>query len=195
MLHYTKTLLNYLTSQLSSEKWSECCKMLQASRSLTEMDATHETYLDHLLNRFFLLDKHATVIQYIVTTFNHILRFVGHVDKFVGEVDRNLRQYFLDLSSQFEKSDQNFADKASNISLLEHSDFRVIRSEMTQSSKEFKRLSHFLVVMLTAMQKHGASPYVDVIVTHLNYNYFYHQKEHPRLPLRVVEASSTKNNR
>ncbi|KAG4243388.1 hypothetical protein PC116_g8744 [Phytophthora cactorum] len=81
MLHYTKSLLSYLTSQISSEGWSKYRDTLQSSRSLAEMDATHEQYLDHLLNRFFLLDKHATVIQYILTTFNHILRFVRQVNE------------------------------------------------------------------------------------------------------------------
>ncbi|KAE9107818.1 hypothetical protein PF005_g22327 [Phytophthora fragariae] len=153
MLHYTKSILNYLTSQVSSEGWSKHCRTLRSSRSLAEMDATHEQYLDHMLNRFFLLDKHAAVVQYILTTFNHILRFVGHVDDFVSAVDRNMRKYFP----------TNWSDDDEDTE--------------TRSSNEFKRQSHFLVVMLTAMQKHGASPHVNEIVTQLNYNYFYHQQE------------------
>ncbi|POM63169.1 hypothetical protein PHPALM_27566 [Phytophthora palmivora] len=137
------------------------------------MDAIHEQYLDHLLSRFFLLDKHATVIQYILTTFNHILRFVGQVDEFVSAVGRNMTKYFPDNASD-KKSDR----KTLSIRLLEHSDFRILKSEIERSSKEFKRQSHFLVVMLSAMQKHGASPHVIEIVTQLNFNYFYHQQDH-----------------
>ncbi|EEY62030.1 uncharacterized protein PITG_14021 [Phytophthora infestans T30-4] len=151
MLHYTKSLLSYLTSQVSRKGWSKYRDTLKCSRRLAEMDATHEQYLDYLLNRFFLLDKHATVIQYILTTFNHILRFVRQVDAFVSAVP--------------------------SVRLPEHPDFRVLQSEMARNAKEFKRQSHFLVVMLTAMQKHGASPHVNEIVTQLNYNYFYHQQE------------------
>ncbi|KAL7684613.1 putative gamma-tubulin complex component protein [Plasmopara halstedii] len=171
MLHYTKTLLNYLLSQISSERWSKCRDELQASQSLAEMDAIHEKYLDHLLNRFFLLEKHATVVQYIVTTFNNILCFVGHVEKFAGAVDRNLHQYFPSMSFETNR------DKVSSVPLLEHPDFCILRSEMTQSAKNYKRQSHFLVVMLTAMQKHGASKHVEFILTHLNFNYFYHHKD------------------
>ncbi|POM69910.1 LOW QUALITY PROTEIN: Hypothetical protein PHPALM_13760, partial [Phytophthora palmivora] len=87
MLHYTKSLLSYLTSQIANEEWFKSQHILQSSRSLAEMDAIHEQYLDHLLSRFFLLDKHATVIQYILTTFNHILRFVGQVDEFVSAAE------------------------------------------------------------------------------------------------------------
>eukprot|EP00644_Phytophthora_capsici_P002759 jgi/Phyca11/553752/estExt2_Genewise1Plus.C_PHYCAscaffold_550057 len=154
MLHYTKSLLSYLASQISNEEWLKYRQVMQTSQSLTEMNEAHERYLDHLLSRFFLLDKHATVIQYILTTFNHILRFVGQVDEFVSAIDRNMH----------------------TIRLLGHPDFRVLQSEMTRSSTEFKRQSHFLVVMLTAMQKHSASPHVNEVVTHLNYNYFYHQR-------------------
>ncbi|KAF1775660.1 Gamma-tubulin complex component protein [Phytophthora cactorum] len=180
MLHYTKSLLSYLTSQISSEGWSKYRDTLQSSRSLAEMDATHEQYLDHLLNRFFLLDKHATAIQYILTTFNHILRFVRQVNEFVSAVDRNMHNYFPDCCSEVELDQvtSHCAGKVPSVWLLEHSDFRPLQSEMARSSKEFKRQSHFLVVMLTAMQKHGASPHVNEIVTQLNYNYFYHQQEH-----------------
>ncbi|KAG6971496.1 hypothetical protein JG687_00002005 [Phytophthora cactorum] len=147
---------------------------------MEQMDATHEQYLDHLLNRFFLLDKHATVIQYILTTFNHILRFVRQVNEFVSAVDRNMHYYFPDCCSEDELDQvaSHCAGKVPSVRLLEHSDFRPLQSEMARSSKEFKRQSHFLVVMLTAMQKHGASPHVNEIVTQLNYNYFYHQQEH-----------------
>ena len=61
--------------------------------------------------------------------------------------------------------------------MLDHPDFRILYSEMTRRSREFKRQSHVLVVMLTAMQKHGAFPHVNEIVTELNYNYFYHEQE------------------
>ncbi|KAF4137761.1 Gamma tubulin complex component C-terminal [Phytophthora infestans] len=172
MLHYTKSLLSYLTSQVSRKGWSKYRDTLKCSRRLAEMDATHEQYLDYLLNRFFLLDKHATVIQYILTTFNHILRFVRQVDAFVSAVDRDVQKYFpayADLDQQ--------VGKVPSVRLLEHPDFRVLQSEMARNAKEFKRQSHFLVVMLTAMQKHGASPHVNEIVTQLNYNYFYHQQE------------------
>ncbi|KAG3150619.1 hypothetical protein PI126_g11417 [Phytophthora idaei] len=56
MLHYTRGLLHasYLTSQISSEGWSKNRQNLQSSRSLAEMYATYEQYLDHLVN---LLDK------------------------------------------------------------------------------------------------------------------------------------------
>ncbi|CAI5737724.1 unnamed protein product [Peronospora destructor] len=182
MLHYTKSLLSYLSSQISSEGWSGYRRILQSSRSLEEMDATHEEYLDYLLDRFFLLDKHATVIQYILTTFNHILRFAGHVGEFVSAVDRNMRAYFPECWSgngnEMEQETEKCTRKMPSVRLLEHPDFRILRSEMTTSSKEFKRQSHFLVVMLTAMQKNGASPHVNEIVTQLNYNYFYHQEEH-----------------
>ncbi|CAH0484294.1 unnamed protein product [Peronospora farinosa] len=182
MLHYTKSLLSYLTSQISSEGWSGYRRILQSSRSLEEMDATHEEYLDYLLNRFFLLDKHATVIQYILTTFNHILRFVGHVGEFVSVVDRNMRAYFPECWSgngiEMEQETEKCTRKVPSVRLLEHPVFRILRSEMTTSSKEFKRQSHFLVVMLTAMQKHGALPHVNELVTQLNYNYFYHRQEH-----------------
>ncbi|ETP43587.1 hypothetical protein F442_09699 [Phytophthora nicotianae P10297] len=201
MLHYTKSLLSYLTSQvgydprqsiepgcihfynirrqIASAGWLKYRHILQSSRSLAEMDATHEQYLDLLLNRFFLLDKHATVIQYILTTFNHILRFVRQVDEFVSAVDRNMQKYFPDYCSD-EDSDQLATPrvgKAPSVRLLEHPDFRSLESELARSSREFKRQSHFLVVMLTAMPKHGASPHVNEIVTQLNYNYFYHQQE------------------
>ncbi|KAK1945919.1 Gamma-tubulin complex component 6 [Phytophthora citrophthora] len=180
MLHYTKSLLSYLTSQISNEEWPKYCQVMQTSQSLAEMNGAHEQYLDHLLNRFFLLDKHATVIQYILTTFNHILRFVGQVDEFVSVVGRNMHSYFPDCwSDDDEESDsitRKSQRKSSNIRLLGHPDFRILQSEMTRSSTEFKRQSHFLVVMLTAMQKHGASPHVNEVVTQLNYNYFYHQQ-------------------
>ncbi|KAG6623529.1 Gamma-tubulin complex, DGRIP91/SPC98 component [Phytophthora cinnamomi] len=161
MLHYTKTILNYLTSQISREGWSKYYHILQSSQSLAEMDATHEQYLDHLLNRFFLLDKHATVIQYILTTFNHILRWSEDGEEFEKTNHRS------------SKADGT----APKTRLLLHADFSVLYSDMIRSSNEFKRQSHFLVVMLTAMQKHGASPHVNEIVTQLNYNYFYHQQE------------------
>ncbi|KAG7390177.1 hypothetical protein PHYPSEUDO_008631 [Phytophthora pseudosyringae] len=193
MLHYTKSLLSYLTSQISSEGWSKYQRILQSSRSLAEMDATHEQYLDHLLNRFFLLDKHATVVQYILVTFNHILRFVGQADEFVSAVDRNMHKYFPDCWSEAEDEDSDSDQVAkkgdqrvSSVRLLEHPDFGILQSDMARSSKEFKRQSHFLVVVLTAMQKHGASPHVNEIVTQLNYNYFYHQQEHrPRTQPQV----------
>ncbi|KAE8916108.1 hypothetical protein PF003_g1006 [Phytophthora fragariae] len=183
MLHYTKSILNYLTSQVSSEGWSKHCRTLRSSRSLAEMDATHEQYLDHMLNRFFLLDKHAAVVQYILTTFNHILRFVGHVDDFVSAVDRNMRKYFPtnwsddDEDTETRSIVSKGAREAPKTRLLLNPDFRVLYADMIRSSNEFKRQSHFLVVMLTAMQKHGASPHVNEIVTQLNYNYFYHQQE------------------
>ncbi|OWZ22650.1 hypothetical protein PHMEG_0002630 [Phytophthora megakarya] len=162
---------------ISSSVWSKHQKILQLSRSLEEMDTIHQQYLDHLLSRFFLLDKHATVIQYILTTFNHILRYVGQLDEFVSVVGRNLTKYSSD---NWNNDDADHSTKKDNLSvrLLEHSDFRIIKSEMERSSKEFKRQSHFLVVMLTAMEKHGASPHVNEIVTQLNYNYFYHQQQH-----------------
>ncbi|KAL4105864.1 hypothetical protein PRIC1_003920 [Phytophthora ramorum] len=173
MLHFTKSLLSYLTSQVSSQGWSKYRQVMLSSRSLGEMDATHEQYLDDLLNRFFLLDKHATVIQYILTTFNHILRFVGQGDEFVSTVDRNMHTYFPESKQAMDQ----VGDKLLSARLLDRPDFRVLHAEMTRSSKEFKRQSHFLVVMLTAMQKHGASPHVTEIVMQLNYNYFYHQQE------------------
>lgn len=122
------------------------------------------------------------MIQYILTTFNHILRFLGHVGEFVSAVDRNMRAYFPEYCSEsgneMEQETKKCTRKVPSVRLLEHPDFRILRSEMTTSSKEFQRQSHFLVVMLTAMQKHGASPHVNEIVTQLNYNYFYHQEEH-----------------
>ncbi|GMF24432.1 unnamed protein product [Phytophthora lilii] len=129
------------------------------------------------------LVKHATVIQYILTTFNHILRYVGQVDEFVSAVDRNMYKYFPDYSCGENDEESSHVNSRSlskgsrSICLLNHSDFRILHAEMSKSSKEFKRQSHFLVVMLTAMQKHGASPHVNEIVTQLNYNYFYHQQE------------------
>ncbi|KAG1697027.1 hypothetical protein DVH05_017414 [Phytophthora capsici] len=179
MLHYTKSLLSYLASQISNEEWLKYRQVMQTSQSLTEMNEAHERYLDHLLSRFFLLDKHATVIQYILTTFNHILRFVGQVDEFVSAIDRNMHTYFPDCwgeGNEVSDSSKKCRRKSSSIRLLGHPDFRVLQSEMTRSSTEFKRQSHFLVVMLTAMQKHSASPHVNEVVTHLNYNYFYHQR-------------------
>ncbi|RLN61011.1 hypothetical protein BBP00_00005655, partial [Phytophthora kernoviae] len=60
MLHYTKSLLNYLASQISEEGWDKYRQVLESSRSLAEMNAAHEEYLDLVLNRFFLLDKAST---------------------------------------------------------------------------------------------------------------------------------------
>uniref|UniRef100_A0AAV1UA43 Spindle pole body component n=1 Tax=Peronospora matthiolae TaxID=2874970 RepID=A0AAV1UA43_9STRA len=182
MLHYTQSLLNYLTSQISCSKWLEYRHILRSSSSLAEMNATHEEYLDYLLNRFFLLEKHASVTRYILTTFNHILRFVGQAEEFVCAVDRNVHAYFP--SGQNEDLDKLEPTirirEASRVRILDHPDFRILYSGMMRCSSEFKRQSHILVVMLTAMQKHGASPHVNEIVTQLNYNYFYHQQEQTR---------------
>ncbi|KAL3666872.1 hypothetical protein V7S43_007821 [Phytophthora oleae] len=192
MLHYTKSLLSYLTSQISSEEWPNHRQVMQSSQSLAEMNATHEQYLDLLLSRFFLLDKHATVFQYILTTFNHILRFVSQVDEFVSVVDRNMHTYYPDCWSEDDEEPdpvtKKYQRKSCNVRLLGHPDFRTLQSEMTRSSAEFKRQSHFLVVMLTAMQKHGASPHVNEIVTQLNYNYFYHHQ----VQRRRTQAQSQK---
>ncbi|KAG7389994.1 hypothetical protein PHYBOEH_007191 [Phytophthora boehmeriae] len=176
MLHYTKSLLNYLSSQIAEEGWDKYRKILESAKSLAEVNAAHEEYLDLLLNRFFLLDKHATVIQYILTTFNHILRFVGLLDEFVKTIERNLQEYFPERSNREIKQSQG-GNTLERGRLLEHPDFRTLDAEMHISLKEFKRQSHFLVVMLTATQKHGASPHVREIVTRLNYNFFYHQPE------------------
>ncbi|KAI9912963.1 hypothetical protein PsorP6_005193 [Peronosclerospora sorghi] len=127
MLHYTQSVLSYLTSQ------------------------------------------HATVFQYILTTFNHILHFVGHVDEFVSMVDRNLHAYITKSESE---------QKMASTRFLDHSSFRLLRGEMTTSSTEFQRQAHFLVVMLTSMKKYDASSHVNEILTHLNFNYFYHKLEH-----------------
>ncbi|CAI5715400.1 unnamed protein product [Peronospora destructor] len=82
------------------------------------------------------------------------------------------------MGMRMEQETEKCTRKMPSVRLLEHPDFCILRSEMTTSSKEFKRQSHFLVVMLTAMQKNGASPHVNEIVAQLNYNYFYHQEEH-----------------
>ncbi|CAI5717342.1 unnamed protein product [Hyaloperonospora brassicae] len=179
MLHYTKSLLHYLTSQVSCKKWLEYRHVLQSSRSLAEMNTVHEEYLDYLLNRFFLLDKHASVIRYILTTFNHILRFVGHVEEFVCAVDRNMHAYLPGHRNEdVSGPEPEMRTRAvPGVRILDHPDFRTLYSEMTRRSREFKRQSHVLVVMLTAMQKHGAFPHVNEIVTELNYNYFYHEQE------------------
>jgi hypothetical protein len=121
------------------------------------------------------------VIQYIFTTFNHILSFVGHVDGFVSAVDRNMRKYFPAWTSDEDAESEQVARQSmpnkSTSRLLGHPDFRTLHAEIAKRAKEFKRQSHFLVVMLTAMQKHGASPHVNEIVTQLNFNFFYHQPE------------------
>ncbi|KUF77315.1 hypothetical protein AM587_10013160 [Phytophthora nicotianae] len=180
MLHYTKSLLSYLTSQVGYDPRQSiepgCIHFYNIRRQISS--AGWLKYR-HILQSSRSLAEHATVIQYILTTFNHILRFVRQVDEFVSAVDRNMQKYFPDYCSD-EDSDQLATPrvgKAPSVRLLEHPDFRSLESELARSSREFKRQSHFLVVMLTAMQKHGASPHVNEIVTQLNYNYFYHQQE------------------
>ena len=122
------------------------------------------------------------MIRYILTTFNHILRFVGHAEEFVCAVDRNVHAYFPSgRNEDLDKLEPTIRIReASRVRILDHPDFRILYSEMMRCSSEFKRQSHILVVMLTAMQKHGASPHVNEIVTQLNYNYFYHQQEQSR---------------
>ncbi|CAH0521226.1 unnamed protein product [Peronospora belbahrii] len=180
MLHYTKNLLSYLTSQISRERWSKYRQILQSSRSLAEMDATHEEYLDHLLSRFFLLSKHAAVTQRILTTFNHILRYISHVDEFVSVVDRNTQASFPEYwnDNEMEQDVVKCTCSVPSVLLLGHPEFCVLRSEMARNLKQFQRQSHFLVIVLTSMQKHGASPHVNEILTQLNYNYFYHHQDH-----------------
>ncbi|TYZ68713.1 hypothetical protein PybrP1_006758, partial [[Pythium] brassicae (nom. inval.)] len=160
MLHYTKSLLNYLSSQVANTGWDDVRRVLETSESLVAMDRAHEQYLDQLLSKFFLLDKHKTVVQYILTTFNHIMRFTSHVDELVKAVERNLPHYFPGSGAASSDSSAVPSRKPpAPLSILHRSEHRLLHDEMAKSASEFKRQSHFLVVMLTAMHKHGASPH------------------------------------
>lgn len=143
------------------------------------------------------------MIQYILTTFNHIMRFVSQVDELVNAVERNIPRFFSSATSKnisdLDEFNYDYDDEESKADgddskaggnahsslgiaqsrqhILLHREHKVINDEITKAASEFKRQSHFLVVMLTAMQKHGASPHVAEILTQLNFNFFYHQPE------------------
>lgn len=139
------------------------------------------------------------MIQYILTTFNHIMRFVSQVDELVNTVERNIPRYFPGITTKnvpIDLDEFNYDEELKDgdeISALPSSEraqqdghhqhillrreHKVINDEITKAASEFRRQSHFLVVMLTAMEKHGASPHVAEILTQLNFNFFYHQPE------------------
>ncbi|DBA00150.1 TPA: LOW QUALITY PROTEIN: hypothetical protein N0F65_000473 [Lagenidium giganteum] len=202
MLHYTKSLLGYLTSQVNSDSWIRVREVLISSRSLLEINEAHEGYLEELLNKFFLLEKHHTVIQYILTTFNHIMRFVHHLDELTKTLDQSLMSLSsLDITGGLNNSQASTVSvkSASTPSLLSstsstgtaaahlaaQSKMRLLftkghsrlQEDIHKSSAEYKRQSHFLVVMLSAMQKNGASPHIQEVLTQLNFNAFYHQEQ------------------
>uniref|UniRef100_K3WMR0 Spindle pole body component n=1 Tax=Globisporangium ultimum (strain ATCC 200006 / CBS 805.95 / DAOM BR144) TaxID=431595 RepID=K3WMR0_GLOUD len=208
MLHYTKSLMNYLSSQIANGRWEEVRKALETSQSISSMDEAHEQYLDQLLNKFFLLDKHTTVIQYILTTFNHIMRYVSQVDELVTVLARkhtsrssslsNLRRSSLGRELTGDKDEdqsEHDEDEATGLQAttaqpaLLGKEHKQLNEELAKSASEFKRQSHFLVVMLTAMHKHGASPHVAEILTQLNFNYFYHKQEHHHAPAVLTRAA------
>ncbi|KAF1321084.1 Gamma-tubulin complex, dgrip91/spc98 component, partial [Globisporangium splendens] len=206
MLHYTKSLMNYLSSQIANGRWEEVRKVLETSQSISSMDEAHEQYLDQLLNKFFLLDKHTTVIQYILTTFNHIMRYVSQVDELVKALARkytsrsssssDVRRSSLgeemtgdeDHSDHDEDGAAGLQDTTAQPTLL-GKQHKQLNEELVKSASEFKRQSHFLVVMLTAMHKHGASPHVAEILTQLNFNFFYHQQEHHHAPAAFTRVT------
>lgn len=123
------------------------------------------------------------MIQYILTTFNHVMRFVTQVDELVKTVERNIQHYFPTSDTSAKRvgatSTEIVGATAGVVggNILFRKEHKLLHDEITKSESEFKRQSHFLVVMLTAMQKHGASPHVAEILTQLNFNYFYHQQD------------------
>lgn len=127
------------------------------------------------------------MIQYILTTFNQVMRFVSQLDAFVSNVERNMRHYFPQAvqGTPLDQDDEDYEeetkgdnlDPASSGPLLLRREHIQIHEELTKSAAEFKRQAHILVVMLTSMEKHGASPHVSELATQLNFNYFYHRQE------------------
>lgn len=116
--------------------------------------------------------------QYILSTFNQIMRYVGLLDDCVTVSDR-----FLVVESV--QDAENLSTKGSTGRV--HSMFTLPGNlercdDLEKCSGEFRRQSHFLVVMLTAMAKHtgNASTHVGEILTRLNYNYFYHDQPQDR---------------
>lgn len=131
--------------------------------------------------------QHATVMQYILTTFNLVMRFLSQLDAFVSNVERNMRHYFPQAVQGVEDEDgeeereeeakTDDFDSANTGPLLLRKEHTKIHEELSKSAAEFKRQAHILVVMLTSMEKHGASPHVSELATQLNFNYFYHRQE------------------
>lgn len=140
------------------------------------------------------------------------MRFVSQVDEFVKTVERNVSRYFPSstTTNPTESTDEvdgggpsDPVDAAGDVEGLEidqqesgqpvllRKEHQQVNEEITKSASEFKRQSHFLVVMLTAMQKHGASPHVTEILTQLNFNYFYHQQEQHLAPAFTRTAPSS----
>lgn len=118
------------------------------------------------------------------------MRFISQLDAFVLNVERNMRHYFPQ-AGQGTPFDQNEEDdeeetkaddlhSASSGPLLLRKEYMKVHEELSKSAAEFKRQSHILVVMLTSMEKHGASPHVSELATQLNFNYFYHRQEQPQ---------------
>lgn len=110
--------------------------------------------------------QHATVIQYILTTFNQVLRYVQLAEELVDAVERRAAAQTPSMTTCKQPDSDIWSIPAT----------RTYRDEMTKCAGEFKRQSHFLVVMLTAMQKHSASTHVGEILTQLNFNYYYHHQ-------------------
>lgn len=119
--------------------------------------------------------QHATVIQYILSTFNQIMRYVRLLEDVVEVTERHLSARGGWSGVADEDGDTTEAEDAASMFDLPANTPR--RESLDKCAGEFKRQSHFLVVMLTAMAKHSASTHVSDILTRLNYNYFYHSQQ------------------
>lgn len=162
--------------------------------------------------------QNKTVVQYILTTFNHIMRFTSQADELVKAVECNLPHYVpsstsvkhtVGLGVLHDDDDDNSSSRLDSgtgaiqrgkarapLNILRRSEHKLLQDEMAKSASEFARHSHFLVVMLTAMHKHGASPHIAEILTQLNYNYFYHPpQDAPLHPLFVTRGRTLSNAR
>lgn len=126
------------------------------------------------------------MIQYILTTFNHIMRFVSHVDELVHRLERTATDMARASTSVTTTARSVATGSKPQVSwdVRFHDDHALLHDEIAKSASEFKRQSHFLVVMLTAMHKHGASPHVAELLTQLNFNDFYHQTQPQHSPRR-----------
>ncbi|CCI46247.1 unnamed protein product [Albugo candida] len=154
MWHYTKCFQLYLQSQVTSRLWKETKTHMEQAISLSAMRQTQMKYVDQLLERFFLLEKHHMLHQYITASFNHILSFVHDFQSILSLCTASL-------------SPEN-----------EQIAHKILQERMMKTTCQWRHKVHFQIVTLGAMFKHSRSPHIQNLYTSLNYNCFYSQREY-----------------
>ncbi|TMW62704.1 hypothetical protein Poli38472_005322 [Pythium oligandrum] len=163
MLQFTRCILHYLANQMTGPLWIQLKETMQHSKSVAEINAAHEKYLDQMQNQFLLLPKHEPVMNVVLGALGSILGYVRKAEGFIRLMDRNLEQFFPEAATKRPVKEYSPEFQKHFIGFKQE-----VRPELTL----YTRSVRMITVMLDGMVKHGASPHIRELFMLLTYNNF-----------------------